>query len=909
MVVKRKLPILTTAVIAAFSGTLRAQVTFSIDLTKGQAPISPFIYGVNTQSDAGQANPGLSQSAYSNLNLSFARLGGDRWTAYNYQNNASNAGADYMYESDNYLGGGSTPGGAVIPFLQSAQSVGAGALITVPINGYLAADFSGAQNPAIPPQDSTHFVPEYPTQAQDPAPAANHVYQNGFVQIAENNFTSSAAQPLAFELDNEPEGWNSTHPEVHPAQVTYAELMQKSIAYATMIKQVDPSGLVYGWASFGWNGYVSLANAPDAAANGNFMNYYLSNFATASAAAKTRLLDVLDLHWYPQIPNVTSDDISAATVASRLQAPRSLWDPTYVENSQITADGTVGAIQLIPRTQAQINQYYPGTKLSFSEYNYGAGYDISGGIAEADVLGIFGKYGVYSANEWSLSNISDAYIDGAFQIYRNYDGKDSTFGDTEVQAGNSDTVDTSVYASVDSTDPQHLSVVAINKEDQTVTATVNLADGPAYKTAAIYQLTSASSTPQFAGDMSLSNSTSFNYSMPAYSVSMISFFVPGQTVGTWSLNGTGKWGTLTDWSGAPPQTAGDTANFTSAITANATVRLAGNWSVGTMNFDNSNSYTIGPGSGGTLTLDNGAGNAAINDNGGSHFITAHVVLNSQTIATVVNPGDSFKISSAISGNGGLTVAGSGTFALSGTNTYLGGTTVSGTLAVDNAASLPAAGALTIQNGGKVQFAAGIGGVSVSSLSIAGSGGLDINNNHLFISYTGSDPIANIAALLKSGYAGGNWNGPGIFSSSVPSNPGYGIGYADGADGVVGGIGSGQIEVKFTLLGDANLDGTVNGTDFNIMAANFNQRVTGWDKGDFNYDGAVNGSDFVLLADNFNQFASQSAVATGDMAALDAFAAANGFLSDLPEPAAGLLMMLFACPAMISRRRRASSGLR
>ena len=111
---------------------------------------------------------------------------------------------------------------------------------------------------------------------------------------------------------------------------------------------------------------------------------------------------------------------------------------------------------------------------------------------------------------------------------------------------------------------------------------------------------------------------------------------------------------------------------------------------------------------------------------------------------------------------------------------------------------------------------------------------------------------------------------------------------------------------YTLLGDANLDGKVNGTDFNLMATNFNQAVTdGWDKGDFNYDGKVNGSDFVLLADNFNQFASQSAVSAADVAALDAFASANGIsLSNVPEPAcAGL--MLVASLGVLRRRRRSS----
>ena len=100
----------------------QAQVTFNINLTQGQSAISPFIYGVNTDGTGGQANPGLNQSEYANLNLTFQRWGGDRITAYNYTNNASNAGSDYMYENDNFLGGGSTPGGAFISFLQAGKN-------------------------------------------------------------------------------------------------------------------------------------------------------------------------------------------------------------------------------------------------------------------------------------------------------------------------------------------------------------------------------------------------------------------------------------------------------------------------------------------------------------------------------------------------------------------------------------------------------------------------------------------------------------------------------------------------------------------------------------------------------------------------------------------------------------------
>src|SRR5208283_1336759 len=163
------------------------------------------------------------------------------------------------------------------------------------------------------------------------------------------------------------------------------------------------------------------------------------------------------------------------------------------------------------------------------------------------------------------------------------------------------------------------------------------------------------------------------------------------------------------------------------------------------------------------------------------------------------------------------------------------------------------------------------------------------------------------------------------STNAQSNSGsYGIGYADAANaGNPAGLFGSQIEIMYTLLGDANLDGKVNGTDFNLMATNFNQAVTdGWDKGDFNYDGKVNGSDFVLLADNFNQFASQSAIASADLAALDSFAASNGVglgngagagsgtgagngisLTNVPEPASAGLLTIGAISVLARRRRK------
>jgi len=270
----------------------------------------------------------------------------------------------------------------------------------------------------------------------------------------------------------------------------------------------------------------------------------------------------------------------------------------------------------------------------------------------------------------------------------------------------------------------------------------------------------------------------------------------------------------------------------------------------------------------------------------------------------VSPGFIFTVS------GGTFTAGStinaSTITQTGGTTNLGPVAGTGSLSVGNisgaSASMTAEGlnqtSLTINSTGSFTLGGGVANV-VNSLIVNGNGKLDLTNHHLFIDYgSGQDPIASVAAWIINGYAGGAWNGPGIISSNAQSNSGsYGIGYADSSDlGNPAGLAPGQIEVMYTLLGDANLDGMVNGTDLAILASNFNRAVSGWDAGDFNYDGAANGADFADLASNFNKGSSQS-----DVAALDSFVAVNGLLADVPEPATALIMIASAS-TLIARRR-------
>jgi autotransporter-associated beta strand protein len=418
-----------------------------------------------------------------------------------------------------------------------------------------------------------------------------------------------------------------------------------------------------------------------------------------------------------------------------------------------------------------------------------------------------------------------------------------------------------------------------------------------------------------------------------------------------NLDGTYHWGTIANWTGSAgmPSNAGDIVTFgylNVPASGSETVTLNGNEefqvSVGTLNFNDAGfSYTIAQGTGGTLTLNGDVtnynynqtfaastmsvtdGTAEINDQAGNHTISAPVNLATNTTIAVGQATNTFTISGNIGGTGGITLAGTtfatsvGTVELSGSNNYSGGTTVTGgTLLIAAAGALPASSAVSV-TGGTLQLGAGTGVETLSSLSISTGGIFDVNNNHIIISYPGSQATedALIRSYLVAGYNGGAWNGAGGLDSTaanalfVSGNKHYGLGYADGADmngssPVVAGLGAGNIEVKYTLYGDANLDGVVNGTDFGILAAHFGDQVTAWDQGDFNYDGVVNGTDFGALAANFGQQANGTAIQlpAADYAALDAFAAANGLLADVPEPASVGLMVI-AGFGILSRRRR------
>jgi hypothetical protein len=419
--------------------------------------ISPYIYGANYPD-------------WDKMNVPFtlARQGGNRMTAYNWETNASNAGNDFHFQNDGYMGESNEPGWTVRTFLQPAQVHGAAALLTVPTAGYVSSDKNGDGDVAkTPDYIHTRFYKSVSTKnaslVYPPDTTDKMVYQDEFVHWVES--IKSSRTPVWFSLDNEPDLWGSTHVRLWPKGATYAQIIANNIDFAGAIKKVAPKTLVFGPANYGWNGFRTFQGAPDGAGR-DFLDVYLAAMKDAESKAGKRLLDVLDIHWYPEARGddvrITDESDKPGLLEARIQAPRSLWDPTYTEDSWIAKNRNGKPIELIPGIQGQIAKQYPGTKFAITEYNYGGGQRISGALAQADALGIFGRYGLFAASNWGIGP-KDTSEMAAFRAYLDFDGKGARFGDRGLKVTGASAAQNSVYASLDSKMVHRLTIVAINK--------------------------------------------------------------------------------------------------------------------------------------------------------------------------------------------------------------------------------------------------------------------------------------------------------------------------------------------------------------------------------------------------------------------------------------------------------------
>lgn len=518
----------------------------SIDAKASLHPISSDIYGLDfywTLPDPSDPTYAAASAAAANIRATARRWGGDSTSTYQWKFGISNLANDWFFQV-------LTSGGTTFnSFMDQVRVTGGKAIGTIPVLGWLPkadmemCSFDVSKYGKQCKQDpyaQYHSVTcgdgiQYDDACGDPSvndgkSPANPVYIKNDPTDASAKFDqnfqaewitsvisrygkASQGGVAIWSMDNEPIWWDSTHRDIHPDPYTYDELASLNLTYAAAIKKADPTAIVTGpvadnWASLffskkdivsGWAVGNYWQNPVDRKAHGDvpLMAWYLQQFQNYEKQHGVRLLDYFDQHSYIAPQSVQGQPAGdAATQALRLQYTRAFWDPTFVVSDDfwiqdVENGGGPIAPMFIPRLQQIIAQNYPGTKLALTEYNLGAQEDINGALAQADLLGIFGRQALDAAALWGIPDFPKPTdpIAYAFKIYRNYDGIGGTFGETSTQSTSADQGKLSVYSALRS--DGNLTAIVINKAGQDLSTALTLANFDAAASAQVWRYSPA----------------------------------------------------------------------------------------------------------------------------------------------------------------------------------------------------------------------------------------------------------------------------------------------------------------------------------------------------------------------------------------------------------------------------------
>ena len=447
------------------SGGTEKDETLSVLCDAPGQPISELIYGGAADDwDSGQ---------------SALRMGGNPLTRFNWELPAWNVGADWYFENVQTK---QTLFEQLSPNRRDKRYVA----LVVPLLGWVAKDAKSVGFPRekFGPQrkhdpyraeagdgarpDGSLLTPGSPSETSLPAPP--ELIKKWLARIGDDDRREGARGVHMYILDNEPSLWNTTHRDVRPSPLGYDELLERTVQYASAIREVDPDAVIAGPAEWGWTGYefsavdreAGVRLRPDRRAHGDtaLVAWYLKKLAERERATGKRLLDVFDLHFYPAADGIYGgpSDTDAATAELRLRSTRALWDPDYLDESWIEEK-----VRLIPRMKEWVRDNYPGRKISLGEWSFGAEAHISGGLATAEALGRFGQQGLDSAFHWGgLKQGTPTYW--AFRAFRNFDGQGARFEDVSLRVRELSEV--SLFASRDEAG-QRLVLVLVNRQPTT----------------------------------------------------------------------------------------------------------------------------------------------------------------------------------------------------------------------------------------------------------------------------------------------------------------------------------------------------------------------------------------------------------------------------------------------------------
>lgn len=488
----------------------------NVDANADQRPIDPAVYGLAYATEA----------QLRELRLTTNRRGGNNTSRYNWQQNADNRGQDWFFQSIAY--DSATAGADVDAFIAETKAATAEPMVTIPMVGWVAklgpnrsklASFSAAKYGAQTNCDwqwfpdacngvlasNGQFIAN--NDLNDANVPADGAFHQGWFQHLVTRWGTAANGGLKYYiLDNEYSIWHSTHRDVHRVGANMDEIRDKMVDFATRIKNQDPGAKVVAPEEWGWLGYLlsgydqqwaaangQWANTPDRVAHGgwDYVPWLLDQMRQRELATGRRLLDVFSLHYYPQ-GGEFGDDVSTAMQQRRNRSTRSLWDPTYTDETWINDE-----VYLIPRMRQWVAQHYPNTKTAITEYNWGAEGHINGATTQADILGIFGREGLDLGARWTTPDPSTPTYK-SIKMYRNYDGNGRAFGDVSVRATAPDPDNLSAFAARRTSDGALTVMLVAKRLTGTTATTVNVANYAISGPVQVWRLSSSNAITRLA---------------------------------------------------------------------------------------------------------------------------------------------------------------------------------------------------------------------------------------------------------------------------------------------------------------------------------------------------------------------------------------------------------------------------
>jgi hypothetical protein len=467
---------LTTASYAQKPAPEPAEIT--VNVFNERHPISPYVYGGNFPKDG---------AFLRKTGTRLSRWGGNIATTHNWKQRVRNTGADWFFENFDDE--------STIEWVRRVQEGGSAAMVGIAmvdwtpkaagLRSYSVRKYGPQQktDPERPDAgngvrlDGTPILTNDPNDAYVPlrdrpmpGDPPGTVYRSEWIEQLKRAFGD---HPHFYEFDNEPEIWDGTHRDIHPQKVTYAEMRDKYLQMARLIRSIDPKARIAGPTVSGWWFYWnSAAGGADKAAHGgvDYLPWWLGEIAAAGRRSGQRTLDIFDIHAYG---DYDTDGVPAKEGdGRRIRSPRGMWDPTFKSEGGIGKKNDATATQpnpnvpaIIPRFRAMMNAVYPGTQFAITEWSYWEDDGVVASLAEADSYGIFGREKVDIATRFT-SPQPDTLCSLALGMYKD-------FAPISVEAGANLSLDRlTTYAAV-SKDGRRLTLMVINKDpERAVTARI-----------------------------------------------------------------------------------------------------------------------------------------------------------------------------------------------------------------------------------------------------------------------------------------------------------------------------------------------------------------------------------------------------------------------------------------------------